>query len=151
MRDLSPLQSAGETLADMNGDGLLDRVLPGSGNSVLVGINTGAGFAPLVPWNGVTAGEIAHSANLSVGGGLYFTITIGIPSVGGFLINPGAHFDAAMNREEVALRDIDGDGFPDHLSSTGSDQLVVASNLTGRTNLLRPLVFSPISLAAVPT
>ena len=128
--------SADETLADINGDGLLDRVLPGSGGSVLVGINTGAGFAPPVPWNGVPNGEITHGANLSVDGGVYFTI--GIPlGLSGLIINPGVHFDAAMDRPEVALRDIDGDGFPDHLSSKGSGELVVASNLTGRTNLLR--------------
>ncbi|HZJ67916.1 MAG TPA: toxin TcdB middle/N-terminal domain-containing protein [Kofleriaceae bacterium] len=136
-RALVPVQSTGETLADVNGDGLIDRIVP-SGGALQVGINTGAGFAPLVAWNGVPTNDVTHSANLSVGGGVYFTIGIPLCLAACYLIiNPGAEFSTAMNRQEVALRDIDGDGFPDLLTSNASDQLVVASNLTGRSNLLR--------------
>lgn len=135
---LGPFQSPGATLADVNGDGLLDQVFPSSGGSVLVGINTGAGFAPAVPWKGVPSNEITQSANLSVGGGAYFTIGIPLCLAACYLIiNPGAEFNSSMDRQEVALRDVDGDGFPDFLSSTASDELFVGTNLTGRTNLLR--------------
>jgi RHS repeat-associated protein len=135
---LGPFQSAGATLADVNGDGLLDQVFPSTGGSIEVGINTGAGFAPPVPWQGVPINDITQSATLSVGGGAYFTI--GIPlcvATCWLIINPGADFSASMDRQEIALRDVDGDGFPDFLSSTGSDELFVGTNLTGRTNLLR--------------
>jgi len=136
-RALVPVQSTGETLADVNGDGLIDRIVP-SGGALQVGINTGAGFAPLVAWNGVPTNDVTHSSNLSVGGGVYFTIGIPLCFAACYLIiNPGAEFSTAMNRQEIALRDIDGDGFPDLLTSNASDELVVASNLTGRTNLLR--------------
>ncbi|HEU4726667.1 MAG TPA: SpvB/TcaC N-terminal domain-containing protein, partial [Kofleriaceae bacterium] len=135
---VGPTQSAGATLADVNGDGLLDQVFPDSGNSILVGINTGAGFAPAVPWRGAPLNDITQSASLSVGGGLYFTIGIPLCVAACYLIiNPGADFNASMDRQEVALRDINGDGFPDYLFSTGSDELFVGANQTGRTNLLR--------------
>jgi len=138
LRAVGPLQSAGETLADVNGDGLLDQILPSSGDAIRVGINTGAGFAPAVPWRGVPDSNVTRGANLSVGGGAYFTIGIPLCFAACYLIiNPGADFNVSMDRAEVALRDIDGDGFADHLSSTASDELVVASNLTSRTNLLR--------------
>jgi hypothetical protein len=129
-RDLSPFQSAGETLADMNGDGLLDRVLPSSGNSVLVGINTGAGFAPLVPWNGVPGNDIAHSANLSVGGGVFFTI--GIPlSPAGTIISPGVAFNAAMDARRSRSATSTATASP-IVSSTAATSCGRA-NLTGRT------------------
>lgn len=137
---LGPGQSAGATLADINGDGLLDQVLPSSGNSILVGINTGSGFAPAVRWSGAPTNDISHSASLSVGGGGYFTIGVPLCLAACYLIiNPGAEFNLAMDRQEVALRDIDGDGFPDHLSSTASDELIVAPSLIHRTNLLRKI------------
>ncbi|TMQ12501.1 MAG: hypothetical protein E6J91_20700, partial [Deltaproteobacteria bacterium] len=135
---VGPLQSPGASLADVNGDGLLDQVFPSSGGSILVGINTGAGFALPVPWNGVPTNDITESANLSVGGGLYFTIGIPLCLAACYLIiNPGGDFNASMDRQEVLLRDVNGDGFPDFLTSTGSDELFVGTNLIGRTNLLR--------------
>lgn len=135
---LGPLQSNGSTLVDVNGDGMLDQVFPGSGGAILVGINTGAGFAPPVPWNGVPSNEVTQSASLSVGGGVYFTIGIPLCLAACYLIiNPGADFNASMDRQEVALRDVDGDGFPDFVSSSASDELFVGTNLTGRSNLLR--------------
>lgn len=137
LRPVVPGQPEGKTLADINGDGLLDQVLPSEDN-LQVGINTGAGFAPAVPWRGVPDNDITRSANVSVGGGAYFTIGIPLCLAACYLIiNPGVDFNVSMDRPEVALRDIDGDGFPDHLSSGGSDDLEVASNLTARTNLLR--------------
>jgi RHS repeat-associated protein len=141
---LGPFQSAGATLVDVNGDGLLDQVFPSTGGSIQVGINTGAGFAPPVPWQGVPSNDITQSATANVGGGAYFTIGIPLCAAACFLIiNPGADFNASMDRPEIALHDVNGDGFPDLLSSTGSDELFVGTNLTGRTNLLhkvtRPL------------
>ena len=42
-----------------------------------------------------------------------------------------------MARDEASLRDVDGDGYADHLASSDDGQLKVARNRTGRTNLLK--------------
>ncbi|MEV4482529.1 SpvB/TcaC N-terminal domain-containing protein [Micromonospora coxensis] len=131
--------SSAGTLADMNGDGLLDQVL--SGNPVRVGFNTGNGFEPPVPLHGSLA-DVNGDRNAKLGGGVYFTFGICFTVVC-VVINPGADVATGASRTEQALRDINGDGYADHLSSTRDNQLVVAENRTGRTNLLagvdRPL------------
>ena len=53
------------------------------------------------------------------------------------IINPGADGDQSMARDEASLRDVDGDGYADHLTSSADGQLKVARNRTGRTNLLK--------------
>ena len=42
-----------------------------------------------------------------------------------------------MSREETMIRDVDGDGYADHLHSTSDGSLSVAINRTDRTNLLK--------------
>ena len=44
-----------------------------------------------------------------------------------------------MARQEVALRDVDGDGYPDHVASVEDGGMTVARNRTGRTNLLKSI------------
>ncbi|MBI4951311.1 MAG: hypothetical protein HY908_04705, partial [Myxococcales bacterium] len=134
------LAEPGETLLDLNGDGLLDRVRNGA-TELLVRFNTGAGLATSeVPWTGGLPGrDISESASLSVGGGIYFTIGVGpLCEVACYLIiNPGGDFSASTQRQEAMIRDVDGDGYPDHLGSTNSSTLDVGRNRTGKTNLLR--------------
>ena len=125
--------SAASTLADMNGDGLLDRVF--DGNPIRVGLNTGNGFEPAVPFHGSLSG-INGDRTAKLGGGAYFTFSICF-IVACVIINPGADVSTGASRTEQALRDINGDGYADHLSSTNDSQLQVAQNLTDRTNLLK--------------
>ena len=127
--------SSSATLADVNGDGLLDRVFAGS--PIRVGLNTGNGFQPPVDFHG-SLSTLNRDQNARLGGGAYFVIPIcfGIV-VACVIINPGFDISTGASRAEFGLRDIDGDGFADHLSSERDDQLVVAQNRTGRTNLLR--------------
>jgi RHS repeat-associated protein len=123
------------TLMDMNGDGLQDRVFANGGNPVAVAINTGSGFAQPVPFGGSMAGVNAD-ANASLGGGAYFTF--GFCFVFGCIVfNPGADVTTGIGRTEVALRDVNGDGYVDQVKSTEDSELVVAENRTGRTNLLK--------------
>ena len=126
------------TLADLNGDNLLDRLRP-DGNRLLVAFNTGAGFAPEVEWGGSPSGETGQSTTITLGGGLYFTIGIGPLCIGGcyVIVNPGGNLNHSISRPEVSLRDLNGDGYMDHLSSDGDGTAVVALNRTDRTNLLR--------------
>jgi RHS repeat-associated protein len=131
--------NSSSTLADLNGDGLLDRVFQGT--PITVALNTGNGFAAPVPFNG-SLSDVSTDRNAKLGGGVYFTFGFCFVVVC-IVINPGADITAGASRSEQALRDINGDGYTDHLASTKDNQLTVAENKTGRTNLLakvtRPL------------
>ncbi|MFC5826052.1 SpvB/TcaC N-terminal domain-containing protein [Nonomuraea insulae] len=123
-------------LADVNGDGLADRVFAGS--PIKVAINTGSGFAAPVDFAGSLSG-VNSDVNARLGAGAYFTISIPIAfGIGGFvIINPGADTSTGASRAAQMIRDINGDGFADHLASSADNQLTVAANQTGRTNLLK--------------
>ncbi|MGW0120374.1 SpvB/TcaC N-terminal domain-containing protein [Streptomyces sp. NPDC003327] len=125
--------STKNSLADVNGDGRVDRVL--TGNPIRVALNTGTGFAAPVPFHGSLNGINADS-NAQLGGGVYFTVPICFV-VGCLIINPGVNVSTGASRAEQMIRDIDGDGLADHLASDADDELVVAANRTGRTNLLK--------------
>jgi RHS repeat-associated protein len=124
------------SLTDMNGDGLVDRVF--AGNPMTVAINTGNGFLAPVPFQGSFDG-ISADANAGLGAGAYFTFgfCLGILAGACVVFNPGADVSTGIGRSEEALRDVNGDGYADHVRSTRDSELVVAENRTGRTNLLR--------------
>jgi RHS repeat-associated protein len=122
-----------ETYADLNGDGLPDKVIAGS--PLKVRLNTGAGFAAPIDWRG-GHGKVAVDKHISLGGGVYFTFGFEIYYVR-IVINPGVNFSTTMGRPEVAFRDVDGDGYADHLYSEKDSELQVAANPIGRTNLLK--------------
>ncbi|BEL05797.1 hypothetical protein Q0Z83_039880 [Actinoplanes sichuanensis] len=127
--------STKESLLDVTGDGLADRIF--EGNPIRVAINTGSGFAEPVPFHGGAAG-INDDANAQVGGGAYVTFSACFLIIAGCVItNPGASVSSGIGRAEQALRDINGDGYADQLRSTRDNQLTVAQNTTGRTNLLK--------------
>ncbi|HEU5161321.1 MAG TPA: SpvB/TcaC N-terminal domain-containing protein [Streptosporangiaceae bacterium] len=127
--------STANTLLDVNGDGLADRIF--DGDPIRVAVNTGGGFAAPVPFHGSLSG-INADANAKVDGGAYVTIPVCFAVVTACaIINPGANTFTGASRAEQALRDIDGDGFADHLRSTDDGELTVAGNRTGRTNLLK--------------
>lgn len=129
-------------LLDVNGDGLTDLVI-NEGNGIWkVWLNTGNGFQNPIYWTGAgtgTGSALTKSVGTSAGGGGYFTINIPIWAVfvpiGDIVINPGADFNAGNTQQQVMVRDIDGDGYPDEIVSTGSN-MTAYINQTGRTNLL---------------
>ncbi|MCI5227905.1 MAG: hypothetical protein D3918_14925, partial [Candidatus Electrothrix sp. AX2] len=121
---------------DINGDGLRDYVRQ-SGGALNVALNTGNGF---VPMSYPGADDFSENVSFTQGGGFYFTIGIPIPPPAPLMciiINPGADFSKGMSRPEVSIMDIDGDGFPDHLSSDKDNKIEVRRNQIGRTNLLK--------------
>lgn len=121
------------SLMDVNGDGLTDRVF--AGTPIRVGLNTGNGFEPPVPFHG-SLSELNNDQNAKLGGGVYFTIPICFIAIC-VIINPGGDIATGASRSEFALRDINGDGYLDHLASSQDNELTVAQNRTERTNLLR--------------
>lgn len=149
---------ANQALLDINGDGLPDRVSP-DGESLRVAFNTGNGFSPEVSWGGslpngickdeTTLGTSGADWNkvrvcdgeTSLGGGVYFTVGVGPLCLAAcyLIINPGFDYNRSMSHEEAALRDVDGDGYADHVASTADDSMRVAQNRTGRTNLLKSI------------
>lgn len=129
------------SLMDLNGDGLMDRVFTNGDNPVGVAINTGSGFTAPTPFRG-SLSEIATDENASLGGGVYFTFGFCIPPAPAIpvvciVFNPGADVSTGIGRAEIALRDVNGDGYVDHVRSTSDNELEVSANRTGRTNLLR--------------
>lgn len=123
------------SMTDVNGDGLTDRVFTDGANPIKVAVNTGTGFTAPAPFRG-SFPEIAVDKNASLGGGVYFTVGLPTP-VGVFVFNPGVNASTGISRSETSLRDVNGDGLADHVKSTRDNELLVAVNKTGRTNLLR--------------
>ncbi|MFJ6438442.1 SpvB/TcaC N-terminal domain-containing protein [Streptomyces sp. NPDC091416] len=127
--------STNVSLADVNGDGLTDRVFTDGRNPVKVAVNSGSGFTAPTAFRGAFS-DIAVDKNATLGGGAYFTF--GFPvGAGSIVFNPGVDFSTSIGRAEVALRDVNGDGLPDHVKSTRDNEMQVALNKGGRTNLLR--------------
>jgi len=127
---------ARETLLDVNGDGLPDKILVG--DTLQVAINTGTGFLPFVPWTGAANVNSGSSSTESVSA--YFTICIPIipiAPVAKLCFNAGAGASQTASRQLQNLSDIDGDGYADVLTSSTDNVLTVARSTIGRTNLLK--------------
>lgn len=121
-----------QTMADVNGDGLLDVVNASDSGSIGVRLATGAGFTSPIDFgdsasNATTLGR-TETDRSSAGG--QFTITIPIwPLPPIFIaINPNAAVTAALTRQPILFRDIDGDGLPDLMVGNGLRK----GNLPGR-------------------
>ncbi|GGB25045.1 SpvB/TcaC N-terminal domain-containing protein [Puia dinghuensis] len=127
------------SLQDMNGDGLPDlvTVAPGIGGSqaLQVRLNTGNGFSTdVLTWTGAAA--ISTNSSTSESGNLAFTVGFTLFGLK-FTVNPSANIGDGMARELIKMQDINGDGYPDYVSSTKDDNLTVSLSTIGRTNLLR--------------
>ncbi len=131
-----------EGLVDVNADGLPDMVAidnsSTAGNPVKVWFNTGSGFSSdSVAWNGMNLMEESESTGESVNGA--FTICACFLFVK-ICINPSGSKNKGASRELIQLSDINGDGFPDLISSGLENELKVQSSSIGRTNLLRKVI-----------
>lgn len=121
-------------LLDVTGDGLADRVFDGT--PMRVAVNTGSGFAEPQPFLGSSG--VNDDAHAELGGGAYTEFSACFAVIFGCVVtNPGVSTGTGIGRTEQILRDINGDGYADQLTSTRDDQLVVAQNTTGRSNLLK--------------
>lgn len=105
---------------DMNGDGLIDEVRMTS-EMIEVSLNKGYSFTPFMQW---ASGNYITSNRTNVGGGLSFSSSFAF----GF---GGATSTANMN---TVLCDINGDGLPDLLTSSGSSYQYRINNGKGFEN-----------------
>lgn len=124
------------TLKDMNGDGLVDELI--EADQLMVRFNTGNGFTDPIPWNSPAGiGESAYASESR-----YQAFTVGLPlpfSTPTYKVayNPGQHNMIGIGKETATFKDIDGDGYPDFLTSNKDDNLVVYRSTIGRTNKLK--------------
>jgi RHS repeat-associated protein len=132
-----------QDLIDVNGDGLPDLVfktlnddITSTDTAILVALNTGAGFLAPQPWAGALPAPILSRSGVHRNLGLHFSISVGLGV--GLIINPGFNHGDSFGGSESQIRDFDGDGYADHISSSGS-AVTVHLNQRGRTNLLKSI------------
>lgn len=131
--------------ADINGDGLDDLLsadvdlITGDSDGVEVRLNTGTGLSDLPGGSFGTFmdGHVSRTECTGIGGGADFTIGIPVFKIVYILINPGFSVSGGNCAPVTDLTDVDGDGYPDSVSSTSDGEMTVALNKTGRTNLLK--------------
>lgn len=122
-------------LLDVNGDGLPDLIKTTMQGDYSVYLNTGNGFAS-------RAEEIAdldalsQNTALSTSANAAFSTSFVLFGVK-VTINPGAFHSRSINRNLLALRDFDGDGYFDMLRSDSEDQLTVRYSAIRRTGKLK--------------
>lgn len=130
-------------LQDVNGDGLVDIVsYQGGSSAIKVRLNTGNSFAAAKDWTGAL--HISESSSTSQSANIAFTAGIYIPGANiKITVNPSSSKGFGASRELAKLADMDGDGFPDYVTSNRYDDLHVSRSTIGRTNMLmgvkRPL------------
>lgn len=126
------------TLMDINADGLADKVRV-EGNVVKVALNTGSGFAPEITWQGVNTISKSASTAESLNAAYSINLPLFIPflPVLKISVNPSVNASTSMSRSTMELRDIDGDGYPEIVSSDEDGKMTVYRSTIARTNKLK--------------
>lgn len=117
---------------DVNGDGLPDRLLVDS-SQVRVALNLGNSFSSDTAVDGLSCISASSSASASLNGSFSFSVH---PFGVRITCTPEAHAATGFSRPTSDLRDIDGDGLLDLLSSDAENSLHVRRSAVGCTNLL---------------
>ena len=120
-------------LYDVNGDGLPDLV-NWDGQTCSVSFNNGHGFDNTVAVNLLSG--LSRNASLSTSGNVAATITVKVFGLK-TAICPGVSHARSIDRQLLALRDIDGDGYLDIVMSDRPDLLKVRFSRIRRTGKLR--------------
>ena len=123
-------------LMDFNGDGLPDMVKPLSQN-LYVNYNYGNGQwttpAEVIP----QVSDISRSSTVSKSSSIDLTVgfsTSFAKMTVGAQVSPS---NKSFSRDEVQLTDINGDGYPDLVTSDHETRLVIRYNTAAKTNLLK--------------
>lgn len=125
-----------QSMKDINGDGLIDRIEEVSSQGAWVRLNTGNGFADRIFWKGLTSLESSNSLGESQSSVFSFTLILP-PSTVGVSFSFGNFLLSGFSKEEIQISDINGDGYPDILESNELNQVRASYSTIQRTNLLR--------------
>jgi RHS repeat-associated protein len=124
---------------DVNGDGLIDELV--DAGSVKVRLNTGNGFNSSMSMDWTGASKIGESSTTGESANIAFTGCIPLPPIAPVVklcFNPSFSGGRSMSRDKAQINDVDGDGFPDYVTSSQNDgDLKVKRSTIGRTNLLK--------------
>ncbi|GHV15304.1 hypothetical protein FACS1894169_06270 [Bacteroidia bacterium] len=128
------------TFIDLNSDGLTDKVWK-DGDNIYVSFNTGNGFTTPVIWQGMNninkSASTAESLNASYTQVIPITIPPSPVPILKIALNGGANTGKSMSRTTMELRDVDGDGFPEIVSSDEDGKMTVYRSTIARTNKLK--------------
>ncbi len=122
-------------MMDVNGDGLPDKVEAIS-NDIRVRYNLGNG-----QWSSVdTIHGVNISASRSSSEDVNFGVTAGFTVCAIAKVNFGVQtspYNRSLATDVAQLVDIDGDGYPDYITSGNESSVTIRFNTAGKTNLLR--------------
>ncbi|UQB68882.1 SpvB/TcaC N-terminal domain-containing protein [Epilithonimonas zeae] len=126
-------------MQDINGDGLTDKII-NSGGGTLLYLNTGNGFVQY-NWNGLSnvseSVSKGKSSNIAVSVcPIIITPTPATPDIK-ICLNPSYSWGTGQSNITRQITDINGDGFPDILSSESENELKTYISTIGTTNLLK--------------
>ncbi|MFV0507006.1 MAG: RHS repeat domain-containing protein, partial [Bacteroidales bacterium] len=121
------------SLMDINADGLIDKVWK-NGDNISVSLNTGDGFDTPIVWKGIS--EIGTSASTAESVNAAYTQSFFVWLVK-ISLNAGNSLGQTMDRSLTAIRDVDGDGYPDFISTDKDEEMTVKRSTIGRTNKLK--------------
>lgn len=131
-----------EELIDINGDGLPDKAVY-SGSTAKVYINNGKGIENS-PLSDITTNSNFHlDQSKSIGGNVGATILIPIPTnptaTTGLKLNIsfGVSAGKSTSKTRSTFKDMNGDGYPDFVTSDDENNIKVSFNQIGTTNLLK--------------
>ena len=124
-------------LADLNGDGLPDKVGVGS-SGLSVWFNTGYGFGDDydLSFNNHEELNLSHSYSRDLNVAVSFGFSVGCFPVK-FVINPQFCYNWKVNVNKSMFADINGDGLPDYVRTENENHLLVRYNQSGKANLLK--------------
>ena len=127
---------SGSILMDFNGDGLPDMVqMAGSGIKVKYNYGNGEwspGYENIPHIYGISQSSTystSSSIDLTVG-----FVGLAVKMTAGVQVSPS---DKNFTRDEMQLTDVNGDGYPDFVTSDGETQMTIRYNKAGKTNLLK--------------